>query len=150
VRIVRLLPTSAPADDLDYVVSAGTEPTSLIASRWPDKAAATGRLPAALTALVGRERELTAIADLLARPSVRLLTLSGPGGIGKTRLALEAAARAADRFPDGATIALLAGVRDPNSWARVSRPPSALGPMAPWRCLISLPATCASGRADHA
>ena len=53
-------------------------------------------LPAPLTGFVGRNRELERVADLLA--STRLLTLTGPGGTGKTRLALEAARRAPDRF----------------------------------------------------
>ena len=54
-------------------------------------------LPAPLTALLGRERELGEVESLLARPSVRLVTLLGSGGIGKSRLAVEVASRARAR-----------------------------------------------------
>jgi predicted ATPase len=58
-------------------------------------------LPIPATPFLGRDRELQDVLALISRPDVRLLTLSGPGGIGKTRLALQASAEAAERFPDG-------------------------------------------------
>jgi len=70
-------------------------------------------LPTQPTELVGRERELREIRERLESSSSRLLTLTGPGGIGKTRLALQAAADESHRFVDGAYFVDLAGVRDP-------------------------------------
>ena len=61
----------------------------------------TLRVPSSPTPLIGREKELADINDLLADPDCRLLTLVGPGGIGKTRLAIEAARQALAQFDDG-------------------------------------------------
>lgn len=68
-------------------------------------------LPTQLTSFVGREHELAAAAGLLA--TTRLLTLTGPGGTGKTRLALQLAASVADDHPDGTWFVALEPLRDP-------------------------------------
>jgi predicted ATPase/class 3 adenylate cyclase len=70
-------------------------------------------LPVPATPFLGRETELAEVLDLLARGDLRLLTLTGPGGSGKTRLALQAAGAAADAFPDGVFWVPLAALRDP-------------------------------------
>jgi predicted ATPase/DNA-binding SARP family transcriptional activator len=70
-------------------------------------------LPAQTTPLIGRKAELAQLADLLQQPTYRLLTLSGPGGIGKTRLALQVAAELLDDFADGVCLVTLAPVTDP-------------------------------------
>ncbi len=70
-------------------------------------------LPVPATPFLGRERELSQVGALIARDDVRLLTLTGPGGTGKTRLGLQAAAEASERFPDGIFWVPLAPLRDP-------------------------------------
>jgi len=72
-------------------------------------------LPAQATPLIGRETELGEIVKRLDSEGVRMLTLTGPGGIGKTRLALQAAADLIDRFEDGVYLVDLAPIRDPEA-----------------------------------
>ena len=71
----------------------------------------SGRLPKPLTSFIGRERELADARRLLERS--RLLTLTGPGGSGKTRLCIELAASMSGDYPDGVYFVRLAPVRDP-------------------------------------
>jgi predicted ATPase len=71
------------------------------------------RLPAVLTRLVGRTRELAELERLLAENDVRLVTLTGPGGTGKTRLALAAAERLVPAFAGGVWFVGLGAIRDP-------------------------------------
>jgi non-specific serine/threonine protein kinase len=64
--------------------------------------------------LIGREREIASVRDLLHQPDVRLVTLIGPGGTGKTRLAVEVATASAIDYVDGIVFVSLAAVRDPD------------------------------------
>jgi predicted ATPase/class 3 adenylate cyclase len=70
-------------------------------------------LPVPTTPFLGRERELQEVVELLSRDEARLLTLTGPGGTGKTRLAAQAAGLASDSYPDGVWWVPLAPLRDP-------------------------------------
>lgn len=72
------------------------------------------RLPHQLTTFVGREAETARIQSLLEQSDVRLLTLTGPPGVGKTRLALQVAANLEDVFADGVRFVPLAALRDPD------------------------------------
>ena len=73
----------------------------------------TGPVPLPMTSFVGRERELAAASGLLRRSEIRLLTVIGPGGIGKTRFALRTVEDLGDAFAGGASVVSLASVRDP-------------------------------------
>ena len=76
-------------------------------------------LPSLLTPFIGREREIHTVCELLLRPEVRLVNLTGPGGIGKTRLALQAAAKLVEHFTDGVFWVALAPIRDLNLVAAI-------------------------------
>ena len=79
-----------------------------------DGAGGLGGVPPALTSFVGRTAEVAAVTALL--DDNRLVTVTGPGGAGKTRLACEVARRLAGRFADGARLVELGSVRIPRSW----------------------------------
>src|SRR5829696_5925485 len=85
---------------------------SIVAQSQPPDS--LGRLPLPLTSMLAREREIAEVASLVRRDDVRLLTLTGPGGVGKTRLAIAVANEAASEFADGVTFVDLASVRDPD------------------------------------
>lgn len=70
-------------------------------------------IPTPLTHLIGREEEVERLTTLLLQPGVRLLTLSGTGGVGKTRLALAVAHHLHPAFPDGVVFVDLSAIRDP-------------------------------------
>ncbi len=72
-----------------------------------------GALPGALAPLVGRERDEAQLMHLICRPDTRLLTLTGPGGVGKTRLAQRVGDTMKEDFPDGVVGIGLAATQDP-------------------------------------
>ncbi len=89
--------------------TASRDPIPLLPASTADPA---GQFPRPLTSFIGREREIEAVSTLLQRPDVRLVTLTGPGGVGKTRLALRASA-AWESHADVAWFVPLAAIRDP-------------------------------------
>jgi predicted ATPase len=96
-------------DDLALLLSERFELT-----RPQNDTAPAVALPVPATPLVDREQETAQLVDLVAGQGVRLITLTGPGGVGKTRLAVAAASRLASEFPDGVRFVDLASVRAPD------------------------------------
>jgi predicted ATPase/DNA-binding XRE family transcriptional regulator len=115
------LPLSVQQQDL---LKAAARPEAVIPAgadaSWPPAS-----IPLPPTRLVGRERDLLQGLDLIRRAGVRLLTLIGPSGVGKTRLAIQLAQELVPDFPDGTIYVPLAAVRDaafvPSALARVFR-----------------------------
>jgi predicted ATPase/class 3 adenylate cyclase len=95
--------------ELLFQLNAPDRPTTFPPLKTLD--ARPNNLPLQLTSFIGREQELTDLGRLLE--TARLLTLTGPGGSGKTRLALASAAQALDGFPDGVWFVDLSSVADP-------------------------------------
>ncbi len=87
--------------------------TSVFATPPPEPGAPKHNLPVQTTVFVGRSEELEALAQLVADPTARLVTILGPGGMGKTRLALEVAAQQIAHFPNGAYFVSLASLTNP-------------------------------------
>jgi len=126
-------------DDLAVLLSdrfaAGGGPAAA-AGPSPAGAGGAGRLPVSTTSLLGRDRAIDEVAGLLGRPGVRLVTLTGPGGVGKTRLAVAAGERLAGRFGAGTVFVPLEAVTDPaRVLAAIGRAgaPTWPGPAYRWR-----------------
>ncbi|HYL40996.1 MAG TPA: BTAD domain-containing putative transcriptional regulator, partial [Candidatus Binatus sp.] len=95
----------------DLSVTSGTEREPATQERETTAPASLDRLPHYITSFVGRRDELSSCAEMLHR--YRLVTVTGPGGIGKTRLAIELARQLRTEFPDGVFLFELAGLTDP-------------------------------------
>ena len=118
IRLSRAEPVEAQPDARDQARS-GPQPAGL--------AALPGSLPIPLTRLIGRDHEVAHVQQLLLREDVRLLTLLGAGGAGKTRLGVEVAARLGDRFDDGVVYVNLVPVHDPSLVVRTIADAAGIG-----------------------
>jgi predicted ATPase/transcriptional regulator with XRE-family HTH domain len=106
---------SVPDDEREMFVQAARgnrAPGALSLSHEPVQDTAKHNLPQPGISFVGRDEELSAIGDLLEGPKARLLTLAGPGGVGKTKLAVQAAHLRVGAHEDGVWFVPLAGVGD--------------------------------------
>jgi excisionase family DNA binding protein len=106
--LLRLIDPAVPAPEVDLI--SGPIPVPFVATEAIEQPA----LPAPLNRFVGRTREIASLSALLLERDVRLLTLTGPGGVGKTRLALHVARDVAAEFLDGAVFVPLAAVPSPD------------------------------------
>ncbi len=102
-------------DDLAVLLSERFAAAGHAAAAAPTQAGARGLrpLPVNMTSLLGREQAIDEVAGLIERPEVRLVTLTGPGGVGKTRLAVAVGERLRDRFGAGTVFVPLDTVTDP-------------------------------------
>jgi predicted ATPase/DNA-binding SARP family transcriptional activator len=111
-RELGIEPSAATREAYAHWVRAEAKaPTRPMSPLSPSPQAVNTNLPVQLTSFVGRARELAEVRDLLQ--TTRLLTLTGPGGTGKTRLALEVAAQMLDAYPQGVWLVELAPLTDP-------------------------------------
>ena len=104
-----------PANDFVTFMAAaqGNQATAHLSLPTAPAAKSRGNIPAPVTSLVGRRAELATVEDYLQNGKVRLLTLTGPVGVGKTRLALELGRRLMTAYRDGTCLVALAPVQDP-------------------------------------
>lgn len=113
LETVRMLADGLGRKDRAALITAARPAAPTLPPAFTDESS-TSSLPGTLTSLVGRAQEVTELTELLCQPVVRLLTLTGPGGVGKSRLALAVAEELGDRFPDGVHCVELASISDPS------------------------------------
>lgn len=114
-QVNRLL-RSAGFGHLDSTLRSGADPElKALLQHWDTST--RNNLPVVLTSFIGRDDEVERLAEMLCGPDVRLLTLTGPGGSGKTRLGLQVATEVLDTFPDGVFFVPLAQVSVPEQVA---------------------------------